>query len=822
MTYKELTAAASAYRSAATLDGVILAYSRRRFRSLAFFGALILLVCYIASISFREFPSLSGFVPALSGFLLPTALKFWGGFLLLFALWLALFLLECFYRSYYLSDIETTLPESGWAHPPLLHFEVAASVAGQTGDPVLDFFTSSYGVLVSARLGISSEALVTFLKSRSFASADSFAVVSPEPPLGLKALAEALAAYDEPLRRFLLGFAATPKDLSGAAEWVERSEHLYKQSLRFWGKDALGRMPGVGKDWGYGETTHLERYASEVQAGSGALAASGQFGKKEVDSIERVLSRENEANVILVGEEGVPKLSIVARLAKRIASGTALPPIEHKRVFVFDGVLFATAQKEKNAFEQEFSKLLAEAVHAGNIILTLDKFSEFLESAKRLGSDALGLLEPYLRSSTIQVIAIAETGTYHQILEPNPKIKELFEKVTAESVGPDASLPALEETALGLEARAGLFFTYQAILSVAESAERYFFEGVMPDKAIDLLEELVPAMHAKKKRLVAKEDVLALVQAKTGIAVEAAGGVERERLLNLEANLHERIVGQNEAVKAISGALRRTRSGVQNPNRPLGSFLFLGPTGVGKTETTKALASVFFGDEKTILRLDMTEYQSDDALNRLIGTFEGGKAGVLSSMLREKPYGVLLLDEFEKTKKEVLDLFLQILDEGVFSDVSGKRVNARNLIIIATSNAGSDIIWKLVKEGGVSALDKDKIIGAIIDRGSFKPELLNRFDGVILFHPLNVDDLKKIARIMLEKLSKRLKEKGIELIITDQLLNFLVSVGQDPKFGARPMNRAIQDHVEQAIADKMLKGELSAGSKAELSEADFK
>jgi len=215
----------------------------------------------------------------------------------------------------------------------------------------------------------------------------------------------------------------------------------------------------------------------------------------------------------------------------------------------------------------------------------------------------------------------------------------------------------------------------------------------------------------------------------------------------------------------------------------------------------------------------MSEYHSDDALNRLIGTFEGGKAGVLASLLRERPYGVLLLDEFDKTNTEVHDLFLQILDEGFFTDVFGKRVNARNLMIIATSNAGSDLIWKMSQEK--KPLNKDVIISEIINRAIFKPELLNRFDGVILFHPLHDEHLRLIARLQLKRLGERLKEKGLELIVTDPLVEYLVSAGQDPKFGARPMNRAIQEKVEQVIAEKMLRGEIAAGSLVELSETDL-
>jgi len=269
----------------------------------------------------------------------------------------------------------------------------------------------------------------------------------------------------------------------------------------------------------------------------------------------------------------------------------------------------------------------------------------------------------------------------------------------------------------------------------------------------------------------------------------------------------------NEAILAIGSSLRRARSGIESANKPLGSFLFLGPTGVGKTETAKALSEVFFDSDKKIIRLDMSEYSGGDSLSRLLGSFETGKQGVLTSLLRENQYGVLLLDEFEKANGEVHNLFLQILDEGVFSDMVGKKVNARNLIIIATSNAGSSTIWDYVKESKSLAENKQKIIDEIIHDGLFKPELINRFDGVILFHPLSESDLKQVATIMLKKLAKRLEEKSLELVITDELVDYLVQKGSDPTFGARPINRAIQDNVEEIVARKLISGEAQPGSK---------
>jgi ATP-dependent Clp protease ATP-binding subunit ClpC len=746
-------------------------------------------------------------------------------FLILFGLWIIPALWSGFFTSSYFRDADLILPESGW-RAQAIRFEVADIVSQGAGEPVPDFFSSRFGSAVALRLGLTAESVIEFLQSKA-ARTESFTITPTNEPVGLAGFADALVRSDEPLRQFLASQKIEAADFVGAAAWVSRMEANHKNFLRWWSRDALGRIPGIGKDWAYGETALLTRYAKDILRHPAFFASrGGAFGKQEMEEIERILSRGREANVLLVGEEGVPKLAPLALLAARIAAGTILPPLEHKRIFVFEGAPFLAAMKERAVFETELVKLLSEAARAGNIIFVFDNFDKFYEGARGIGSDLLSLLDSFLDSPNIQIAAIAETGAYHQLLEPNPKIRERFERVLVAGAGIAGSIPLLEDEAAHREAASGIFFTYPALRVVAESADRYFPEGVMPDKAIDLLSELAPKLAAAGKHIARAEDVLELVSKKTGIAVSEAKGEERAKLLKLEEILHERVVGQDEAVRAISGALRRARSGISSPNRPMGSFLFLGPTGVGKTETTKALAEVFFGDEKAMTRLDMSEYQSDDALNRLIGTFgdglpgQAGKVGVLASLLRERPYGVLLLDEFEKTNKDVHDLFLQVLDEGFFTDVSGKRVNARNLIIIATSNAGSDIIWQSLQGG--KGLDKDRVITEIINRGIFRPEFLNRFDGVILFHPLGAEHLRVIARFQLEKLARRLQGKGLELAITDALLDYLVSIGQDPKFGARPMNRAIQEKVEQVIAEKMLRGEAAPGSRIALTAEDLR
>lgn len=833
MTYEELQVSTVPYRYALCVErsikGSNLHRLERVFRyAMAFFLGTLIVISILETLPFVavQFPDIVRIAVSLhTGIQSLTFLSI--GF------WTLTALLYASFASEYFADTRPILTEGDARNVPKIRYEIAVVATTGFGDPTIDFFASRFGARVTERLNLAPQEVLTFLSERGKPHLLFAVVPLREESIGLAEYVGAMFDADPAFQQFCAKHEISREDAVGAGEWVSRMETTHKQQLRFWGRDALGRIPGIGKDWMYGETALLERFAEELGASSTSVSLSGAIGKREAGELERVLSRGREANVLLVGEAGVPKQIPLARLAEKIARGDILPPLEHKRMFVFGGTLFVSSMKDKNSFEEELIRILTEAVKAGNIIFVFDNFDTFVQGAKALGSDVLRLIDTFLTSPHIQIIAVAEIGMYHALFEHDTTVGERFEVVRMEGAGIDGSLPVLEDEALRAESANGVFFTFQAIRSIAESADRYFFDGMMPDKAVDLLKEMVPLALANKQSLIGREQVLELVSKKTGIKTGAAKGEERTQLLKLEEALHERIVGQDDAITAISGALRRARSGIGNPNRPMGSFLFLGPTGVGKTETTKALAQVFFNDEARINRLDMSEYQTDDALNRLIGTFENGKTGILSNMLRDRPYGVLLLDEFEKTNKDVHDIFLQILDEGFFTDATGKKVNARNLMIIATSNAASDMIWKQLQdtssdiETKIQRLDPDKkinkdvIMTEIINRGIFRPELLNRFDGVVVFKPLFASELKIIAGYMLQKLQKRLKEKGLELVVNDTLLDYLVSVGQDPKFGARPMNRAIQESVEQVIAEKMLRGDIGAGSIVELTSADL-
>ena len=744
--------------------------------------------------------------------------------LILLSILLVVYLLEVFFRFLYFREGLISWRTKGRGHETdVLSFYVLKVLHNtNNGDVTKSFLHSSVGARILLRCGIPDSARKEFLSRRSGKIFDAPLPIDPQKVFGLRSLALFLVSQDEELREFLFKENVREGDFIGASEWVIREHDDAKARERWWSRERLAAVPGIGKDWSYGEIYTLSHYAREVLENysehASALSAKDEH---EVREIERVLLRAQEANALLVGEKGAGTIDIIYDFAQKIRNGSIRPELEHKKVFMLNTDTLISSIQGKEEFENEFLTILNEATRAENIIIVLPDLPSFITTARNIGSDIVTLLDPYLVSPKLQIIAVSDVDSFHNTLEQNAALMTRFEKVAVTDPSSEEMIVILERVAEGLEAKNKTFFTYSAIEEAFQSAENYLPDGVLPDKAIDLLVEVIPQIEEQKEFFVKRSDILALITRKTKIPVGEIKDGERAKLINLERFLHMRVVGQDEAVSLVSNAMRRARAGVRNMKRPIGSFLFLGPTGVGKTETAKALAEAFFGDDGAISRFDMSEYQTADALKRLIGNFEGEQVGMLTKVLKAKPYSVLLLDEFEKTNKEVLDLFLQVLDEGFFSDMRGKRVNARNVIIIATSNAGSDLIWEAGKNGGHLMDMKDDIVNTIIERGIFKPELLNRFDAVVLFHPLDVSHLSQIARVMLEKLKKRLHERGIDLVVTDDLVNAVIRHGTDPSFGARPMNRAIQEQVEQVIADKLVRGEIKEGSRVEFSPEDL-
>jgi ATP-dependent Clp protease ATP-binding subunit ClpC len=736
------------------------------------------------------------------------AVKIVGLFCIVWAMWIIATAVRAFYFSYYFKGI----PDRPDDPKPIVSYELAlVFFRTHHGDVLSGLFKTREGKFILRRAGISAHTFQKYNASRKNVLVTDKLTFTDAEYITFAEYAEKIFDADEDFAGFLFAHGIQKKDFLAICDWVVERESAEKHRARWWSRERLGRVPGIGKGWSYGQTFNLERYIRPLpHDDTPEYEMHDVFGTAELKELEAILVRDKDANVFLVGDAVEGKLEIISRLAAMIEAGTAFPELQHKKIIMLDTDIILAATKSKGEFESEFMLLMREAQYAGNIILVFPNFPEFIASAGAIGADVVSLLDPFLASTALQMIGLSDMERFHAVLERNPLLMQRFDKIIIEESDELNTVRILENEIIAFEHRQKLFFTYLSLTSVAESADRYIATGIMPDKAIVLLHEIAGHVMAKGKRIVHKQDVLEVVQTKTGIPVGDVTGAERDKLLNLEKILHQRIIGQDEAVMAIANAVRRARSGINNPNRPIASFLFLGPTGVGKTESTKALAEAFFGSDAKIERLDMSEYSSSDSVGKLIGSREG--VGVLTAMVKQHPYGVLLLDEFEKTTPEVMNVFLQILDEGFYSDENGKHVNTRNLLIIATSNAGSELIWDAVKKGDDLNEAKDIIVDSIIHAGIFKPELLNRFDGVIVFHPLAKEHLEKIAMLQLGRLKKRMAERGINLVINQDLVDYVMRFGVDPKFGARPMNRAIQDKVEQIIATKLIKGEAWPGS----------
>ena len=748
-----------------------------------------------------------------------------GIFLIALAVWLLMLMLSFYSRSYYyyvegLLERGTTGAQTPYSTP---NYEVCdIYYETRNGDLLSSFCSSKYGRSITRRAGIADQTIDEYLKNRKTVINWNELETELRQTFTLRDLADIITEKDPDFYQFIFELGVRKRELIGPAEWVERSIKKRKQKDRFWGKVALGQSKSFGSEFAYGGAYFLGKYGrdlSSVAIGGGSNFAF-VYGNEQIKQLEIVLSREKEANAILVGEEGSGKMDVILDFARDITNGYSNPKLKHRRVMAFDAKSFIAGMKDKQSLETGLIKLLNDAVKAGNIILVIEDLPGFIQSGLALDSDVMSLVDAYLTGSNLQVIATADNARFHQYIEPNNAIMQRFEKVVLTEPPEESLLRILEEVAEATERRNPVFFTYPAVVEIIKGAEHYFSDGVMPDKAIDLLVELVPTMLAKGGHLIKKMDVLEFIRKKTNIPVGNITDEERIRLMSLEELMKKQVVGQAQAVEIIANAMRRARAGVRSMERPIGNFLFLGPTGVGKTETAKALANVYFGSEGAMGRLDMTEYQGEDGLSRMIGSMDG-TPGALPVLLKEQPYGVVLLDEFEKTNLKVLDVFMQVFDEGIFHDAMGRKVNARNTIFIATSNAGAPLIREAIKAGKELESVKKEIIDQIILQGKLKPELFNRFDGIVLFHPLTVPEYKIIAELMLKKLQKRLREKSVSLVINDVVIQALLAHGVDPDMGARPMARAVQDVVEQRVAEKIIAGRLLPGASLEFTLDDF-
>ena len=648
----------------------------------------------------------------------------------------------------------------------------------------------------------------------------------------------------------------------------------------------------------YNQTPTLNQYGTDLTKKATEGKLDPVIGRKdEIQRVIQILSRRTKNNPCLIGEPGVGKTAVAEGLAEKIISEDVPEMLKNKRVVSLDIASMVAGAKYRGDFEERIKKCLEEVKKAGDVILFIDEVHTIVGAGSAEGAvDAANILKPLLARGEVQVIGATTLNEYRKYIEKDSALERRFSPVTVGEPTNEETIEILKGIRDRYEAHHNVKITDEAIKAAVELSTRYINDRFLPDKAIDLvdeaasrvkmrtytqpdtlkkLEEEISAMNKEKDDAIkvqdfekaaslrdkinvekeklqkekekweskntksittlTEEDIAEVVASWTGVPVKKLTQTENEKLRNLEQTLHQRVIGQNEAVDAVAKAIRRGRVGLKDPNRPIGSFLFLGPTGVGKTELSKALAESLFGNEDAMIRIDMSEYMEGHSVSKLIGSPPGyvgfDEGGQLTEKIRRKPYSVILFDEIEKAHPDVMNMLLQILDDGRLTDAQGRTVNFKNTVIIMTSNIGARLITDKTTLGFSAKDKKDEsqkeyetikkdVMGEL--KKQFRPEFINRIDEIIVFHKLNDEDIKQIIDIMLNQVTKRMAEKSYKFEIDNSVKELIAKKGVDTDYGARPLKRAIQNILEDKIAEEILDGNIKPNKKAVIKAEDDK
>mgnify|MGYP002578986553 CR=1 FL=1 len=551
--------------------------------------------------------------------------------------------------------------------------------------------------------------------------------------------------------------------------------------------------------------------------------------EKELDRMVEILCRRQKNNPCLVGEPGVGKTALAEGLAQRIADKQVPRMLQGRRLLALDMASLVAGTKYRGDFEERFKNLLEELVRDGSAILFVDEFHTIVGAGAAEGAiDAASILKPVLARGELQLIGATTNQEFRTHIQKDAALERRFGRVQIEEPTPKQAVDILEGLAPRYERYHGVRLPNEALREAVELSVRYLPGRCLPDKAIDLVDEACAAVRIRAERegekdpVLSRKEIARVVAQASGVPAERVGEKERERLARLEERLNAEVVGQSRAVAAVAGAIRRSRTGLGEPGRPIGAMLFLGPTGVGKTALAKALASSWFGSEKALLKFDMSEYQEQHTVARLLGAPPGylghDEGGQLTEAVRRRPYSVVLFDEIEKAHPDVFNILLQVLDDGHITDSKGRKVSFKNTILIMTSNAGAQNIISPKNLGFASdnskehnhAVMKERVMEEV--KSIFKPEFLNRIDETIVFHTLTKENIGSIVDILLASINKRIKEQmNMTIKLDEAARNYIIDNGYDEKYGARPLKRALQSKVEDELAEKILEGTFKSG-----------
>jgi ATPases with chaperone activity, ATP-binding subunit len=606
-------------------------------------------------------------------------------------------------------------------------------------------------------------------------------------------------------------------DVVNGAEWFAHLNKLFAQA-------STEKMTGgIGRDWSFGYTPMLKRYGqnfSEKYANTKGQHIRLESHSELVDRMIDMFSKPGRQNVALIGPVGSGKTTVVEALAERLMDGSANIPknLQYRQVISLDVTSLISAAPGRGEIEALITRVINEAYSAKNIILCLDNAHLFFED--NTGSvDISNILQPILESGGMRLILAMEEQKFLEISQRNAALAAAINRLQVNPPNEVETMRIIEDNSLTIEATKKVVFMYQALREAYKLSERYVKDIAQPRRSLQVLEG---ATNSVPNGLVTAEIVRASMETTLGVKIGATDSAEeRQQLLNMEDLIHKNMINQTTAVSAVSSALRRARAGVRNEKRPIGTFLFLGPTGVGKSELAKQVSSVYFGGESNMVRLDLNEFVQPEDVSRLIAD-AASNPNSLSAQISKNPFSVVLLDEIEKAHTNVLSTLLQVLDEGIMRDINNREVSFRDAIIIATSNAGADRIRQYVEAGQSVEKFADSIKDELVNTKQFTPEFLNRFDEIVVFRPLTMEELLQVLDLQIKSVNKTLASQKVSVTVEEDAKLTLVDAGYDPRLGARPMRRVVQQTVENLVSEKLLSGTLQAGQNLNISLEDVK
>jgi ATP-dependent Clp protease ATP-binding subunit ClpC len=614
----------------------------------------------------------------------------------------------------------------------------------------------------------------------------------------------------EEIQEILYDLNIDSQKMENVVGWAKVREFLRDSYRKFRQAATHISKHGIDKAMTAVATPYLNKFSQD-------LTLAAKFGHlapcvardKEIEDVLRIIEG-GKSSVVLVGDHGVGKMTIIEGITQRMVQGTVPERLRDKRLVQLSTSALVAGVTTSGA-QQRLIRMMSEIHRAGNIVLFINNIHDLVGLSESNGQEGLDISESlaeYLGTGSVVTFATATTGGYNKSIISS-SLGSIISKISIDEMDENQAIQALESSIGQIEYENNVFFSYDALSKSVQLASKLLHDQTLPGSALGVAREAAAYVKNKKQNniIVKAEDVAKIISNKTGVPTESISESESQKLLRLEDEMHKRVIGQDEAVKLVANALRRSRAEVRSTKKPISTFLFLGPTGVGKTELAKTISSVYFGGENRMIRIDMSEFQDKTGIYRLIGQPGRKGTGLLTEAVRQQPFSLVLLDEMEKADLDVLNLFLQVFDDGRLTDSVGRVIDFTNTIIISTSNAGTSHVNKRLEEGAKMEDIRQELIKSEL-KNYYRPEFLNRFDGIVLFKSLERGEIKQIASIMLKRVAKDLEQRGVELRVEDSALEALSVAGFDPQFGARPMRRAIQEKVENQLAELILSGQL--------------